>query len=461
MNQARLARAVRAAGSGLNFVAKLAQAMGRDPTPEELQFMLTLWALIARPEQIAPDGDWNVWLILAGRGFGKTRSGGEWVKEQVETGRCRRIALVGATAADVRDVMIEGPSGILSLYAHLPASERPEYEPSKRRITWPNGAVAIAYSAEEPNRLRGPQHDGFWADELAAWDDPQGAWDQLQFGLRLGAHPRGVVTTTPRPIPLIKALVKDPTVVVTKGSTYDNAANLAPTFLAAIKRAYEGTRLGRQELHAEVLDDNPNALWQQARIDALRVSDAPWDFMQRIAVAIDPAVTSNADSDDTGIVAGGRAPCRMKPGCNGEVHAFVFDDVSGIYTPAEWAAQAVKLYTEREADRVIGEVNNGGDLVEANLRANGSKNISFHAVRASRGKEVRAEPVSALYEQGKVHHVGTFAKLEDEQTQWDPLAGMRSPSRLDALVWLLSDLMLGEAPVGFRRPPPSPVKRRQ
>lgn len=421
--------------------------------------MLLVWALIARPEQLAPPGDWNTWLILAGRGFGKTRSGAEWVAEQVESGACRRIALIGATAADVRDVMIEGPSGILSLYAHLPAPERPEYEPSKRRITWPNGAIAIAYSAEEPNRLRGPQHDGFWADELAAWNDPQGAWDQLQFGMRIGAHPRGVVTTTPRPIPLIKALVNDPTVAVTKGITYDNSANLAPSFLAAIRRKYEGTRLGRQELNAEILDDNPNALWQQARIDALRVVDAPWDHMQRVAVAVDPAVSSNADSDDTGIVAGGRAPCRLLPTCDGDVHAFVFDDDSGIYTPAQWAGRVSALHHRREGDRVIGEVNNGGDLVEANLRASGDANIPFHAVRASRGKEVRAEPVSSLYEQGKVHHVGTFAKLEDEMTQWDPLAGMRSPSRMDALVWLLTDLMLGETTASYKRPSTTATRR--
>ena len=265
--------------------------------------------------------------------------------------------------------------------------------------------------------------------------------------MRLGRKPRGIITATPRAIALVRALVKDPRIKVTKGTTYDNAGNLAASFLRAIRAAYEGTRLGRQELNAEVLDDNPNALWKQVLIDALRVAAAPMD-MQRTAVAIDPAVTAKADSDQTGIVSGGRAPCRMLPGCKGDVHAFIFDDESGIYTPAEWAQKACGVYHARSADRVIGEVNNGGDLVEANLRANGDSMISYKAVHASRGKVIRAEPIAALYEQGKVHHVGTHGKLEDEMTQWDPLAGMQSPSRMDALVWLLTDLMLGESRAG-------------
>jgi phage terminase large subunit-like protein len=436
-----LARKIRAAGGRAAFFAALAQELHHQPTKQELELLLLTWALIARPEQLAPPGLWHVWLILAGRGFGKTRSGAEWTVGEVESGRCRRFALVGSTSADVRDIMIEGESGIMSLYASRPVDDRPIYEPSKRRITWPNGAIATAYSAEEPDRLRGPQHDGFWADELAAWDDPQATWDQLQFGLRLGERPRGVVTTTPRPLPLIRALVADPHVAVTRGSTYDNADNLAPAFIEAIRRAYEGTRIGRQEIDAEILADNPNALWKQVLIDSLRVTAAPLE-LTRVAVAVDPAVTANADSDLTGIVSGGIAPCFAFPKCAGAVHAFVFDDLSGIYTPAEWAAKSVGEYRKREADRLIGEVNNGGDLVEANIRSFDTT-VSYRAVRASRGKAVRAEPVSGLYEQGKVHHVGTHGKLEDEQTQWDPLAGMRSPSRMDALVWLLTDLMLG------------------
>jgi phage terminase large subunit-like protein len=407
------------------------------------------WRWVARPEQLEPANDnrsqWLTWLILAGRGWGKSRVGAETILNWIITGQCRRVALVAPTSADARDVMVEGESGILA------CSERAQfpgrYEPSKRRITWPNGAIATLYSAQEPDRLRGPQHDGAWADELAAWHNPQAVWDQLQFGLRLGLHPRTIVTTTPRPLPIIKALIKDPSVAITKGSTFDNAPNLAASFLRAIRNAYEGTRLGRQELNAEILDDNPGALWRQAMIDALRVQTAPME-MQRIAIAIDPAVTANEDSDLTGMVSGGRAPCRMLPACKGEVHAFVFDDESGIYTPSEWAKKACTTYHARRADRVIGEVNNGGDLVEANLRANGDATVSYRAVHASRGKIIRAEPIAALYEQGKVHHVGTHGKLEDEMTQWDPLAGMRSPSRMDALVWLLTDLMLGEARVG-------------
>lgn len=436
------------------------------PTPEDAyaacRELATGWRWVARPEQLEPGNDngqaWLTWLILAGRGYGKTRTGAETIVNWVVAGQCGRLALVAPTAADARDVMVEGASGIVacSRRAGFPAL----YEPSKRRITWPNGAIATLYSAEEPDRLRGPEHDGAWADELAAWNDPQAAWDQLQFGLRLGARPRTIVTTTPRPIPIIRALIKDPTVHVTRRSTWDNAANLASSFLGAIRRAYEGTRLGRQEIEAEVLDDNPGALWKQARIDALRVASAPME-MRRMAIGVDPAVTSNADSDLTGIVAAGIAPCRALPSCNGELHGFVFDDASGIYTPLEWAQKTAQLYDSREADRVVAEVNNGGDLVEANLRANGgNQRIPYRAVHASRGKEIRAEPISGLYEQGKVHHVGTHGKLEDEMTQWDPLAGMRSPSRMDALVWVLTDLMLGPT-VGTYKPTASAANRRR
>ncbi len=438
----------------------------RFPTPEEADAccreLATGWRWIARPEQLEPQNDngvpWLTWLILAGRGYEKTRTGAETVIDWVITGQAGRLALVAPTAADARDVMVEGESGIVacSARAGFPA----HYEPSKRRITWPNGAQATLFSAEEPDRLRGPQHDGGWLDELAAWNDPQAAWDQYQFGLRLGRRPRTVITTTPRPIPIIRALIKDPLVKLTKRSTFDNAANLAESFLGAIKRAYEGTRLGRQELDAEVLDDNPNALWKQQRIEVLRVAEAPMQ-MRRMAIGIDPAVTSNADSDLTGIVAAGIAPCRALPACNGDLHGFVFDDASGIYTPLEWAQKASELYSKREADRVVAEVNNGGDLVEANLRANGDKNIAYRKVHASRGKEIRAEPIAGLYEQGKVHHVGTHGKLEDEMTQWDPLAGMRSPSRMDALVWVLTDLMLGPTAARHASPPASPTNRRR
>lgn len=396
---------------------------------EDVQAALYHWPLWARPAQIAPPGDWTTWLILAGRGFGKTRSGAEWVREKAETHEKVRIALVARTAADVRDTIIEGESGILAI-SH--PSFRPVYEPSKRRLTWPNGSTATTFTADEPDLLRGPQHHFAWADELAAWRYPD-AWDQLLFGLRLGARPQVVVTTTPRPTSLIRALAADPTTRVTRGSTYDNRANLAPAFVAQIVRKFEGTRLGRQELDGEILDDAPGALWKRDQLDALRVKAAP--ELRRIVVAIDPAVTSGDGSDETGIVV---------VGVGKDGHGYVLDDLSGRMPAVEWLRLAVREYRARKADRVIAEVNNGGDLVEASLRSV-DPNISFKAVRASRGKVTRAEPIASLYEQGKVHHVGVLPALEDQLCGWDPALSDRSPDRLDALVWGLTELMVDGA----------------
>jgi phage terminase large subunit-like protein len=397
------------------------------------------WRVVARPEQILPDGDdWLTWLILAGRGFGKTRVGAETVVEWVRAGACGRLALIAPTAGDARDVMLEGESGIVAVSAADGFTAT--YEPSKRRVTWPNGAMATLYSAEEPDRLRGPQHDGAWVDEIAAWADAVETWDQLQFGMRLGHRPRVVATTTPRPVPIVRKLIGDARTVVTRGSTFDNADNLAPSFLENVKAAYEGTRLGRQELYAEVLDDNPGALWKLDQIDKGRVRNVPQ--LRRVGVGVDPAVSANATSDETGIVVAGigLCPCKGKP----EIHGFVLEDVTGIYTPDGWAKRVATVYSERKADRVIAEVNNGGDLVESNLRTLGDSEISYLAVRASRGKQTRAEPVAALYEQGKVHHVigSELAKLEDQMTQWNPSLDGRSPDRVDALVWVLTWLML-------------------
>jgi phage terminase large subunit-like protein len=405
-----------------------------DVSDDEAEALLYDWkGLWARPKQLPPTAAWAVWLVLAGRGFGKSRTGAEWVRDMVESGKAKRIALVGPTAADVRDVMIEGESGILAV---CPPWNRPVYEPSKRRLTWPNGAIATAYSADEPERLRGPQHDAAWCDELCAWRYPM-AWDMLIFGLRLGDDPRCVVTTTPKPVKLVRDLVKDPTTAITTGTTYENEENLAAPFIKAVRKKYEGTRLGRQELHAEILDDNPGALWKRAQIEALMVKVLP--PLIRKAVAVDPAVSSKATSDETGIVAGGIGWCS----CKGypELHGFIIDDVSGQYTPAEWAELVVNTYEAQEADRVIAEVNNGGDLVEVNLRTVG-KHIPYKAVHASRGKQTRAEPIAALYEQCKVHHLGSLALLEDQMCNWDPTTGEKSPDRLDALVWLLTELML-------------------
>ena len=390
------------------------------------------WQLHAIDKQVEPGGDWVLWLVLAGRGFGKTRIGAEWIRRRVESGEARRIILAGATSDDLRDIMVEGESGIL---ATSPPWNRPTYIANKNQLVWPNGAIALCITADKPDRFRGKQADTFWADELAAWRYADQAWPMLQLGFRLGRNPRGIVTTTPRPIAVVRELLgrvgRD--VALSRGTTYDNRANLAPAFFAQVVKQYENTRLGRQELYADVLDDNPGALWKRATIDASRVIEAP--ALKRIVVAVDPAVTSNAASDETGIVVAGL-------GTDG--HGYVLDDVSGVASPNEWATRVMGVYRKWQADRVVAEVNNGGDLVEANIRTVDPL-VSYRAVRATRGKALRAEPVAALYEQGRVHHVGTLAKLEDQMCEWDPTAPLRSPDRLDALVWALTDLMLGES----------------
>lgn len=389
------------------------------------------WRSKARPSQLPPEGDWLGWLLMAGRGFGKNFTGAGWVNELVETRTAGRIALVAATAADARDTMVEGQSGLLRL---APAWNRPLYEPSKRRLTWPNGAIATTFSSEEADRLRGPEHDAAWTDELAAWNDPQATWDMLQFGLRLGKRPRWLATTTPRPIKLVKDILaregKD--VVVTRGTTFENEANLAPTFLAAVRARYEGTRLGRQELNAELLSDVAGALWQMEWLDRDRVASVP--DLKRIVVAIDPAVSNNEGSDETGIIVAGVAR---------DQQAYVLEDLSGRYAPHEWAAKAIDAYRRHKADRILAEVNNGGAMVEGTIRALDS-HVSFKSVHASRGKVVRAEPIAALYEQRKVHHVGGFATLEDQMcgftSDFDRSRAGYSPDRVDALVWALTEL---------------------
>ena len=407
-------------------------------SPAEAEALLHDWKFWARPAQLAPPGDWTTWLILAGRGYGKTRSGVEWLRTRVEgpSPLCappegaRRIALVAETAADARDVMIEGESGIL---ACSPPAQRPNYEPSKRRLTWPNGARATLYNAVEPDQLRGPQHDLAWADELAKWRYAEETWDQLQFGLRLGARPRQCVTTTPRPIKILRELIADPDTVVTRGTSYENLANLAPAFVKRIIAKYEGTRLGRQELEAELLEDLPGALWQRARIDELRIKAAP--ELRRVLVSIDPAATSGAEADETGILvtAGGQ-----------DGHGYVLEDLSLRGSPDTWGRVAVGAYHRWAADRIVGEVNNGGEMIEHVIRTC-DPTVGYKAVRASRGKAVRAEPIAALYEQGRVHHVGGFPILEDQMcafTHDQERAAGQSPDRVDALVWGLSELLL-------------------
>jgi len=394
------------------------------------------WEWLARPKQLPPPGEWSVWNLRAGRAFGKTRAGAEWIRWRVEKEGARHLALVAPTAADARDVMVEGPSGILAI---SPPWNRPKYEPSKRRVTWPNGAIATTFSADEPRSLRGPQFDSAWADELAHWKYLEDAWDNLQFGMRMG-DPRCMVTSSPRALRFLRELEKDDGTRTEIGSTYENAHNLPEKYLKRLLRSYEGTRLGRQEIHAEILTENPAALWNQDTIDRHRVAAMP-DDVARLVIAVDPAVTSKKKSDETGIVMAALCECR----CQGEpeLHGFLFDDKSGIYKPHQWGKTVVESYDELLADLVLAEVNNGGELVERNIRATeGGGAIAYKAVWASKGKELRHEPVANLYERGMVHHVGRLGRLEDEQTQWDRTQGY-SPNRLDAATIALTELMLG------------------
>lgn len=378
---------------------------------------------------------------MAGRGFGKTRTGAETVrswmcgKTPLEAGRARRFALVGETAADVRDVMVEGPSGILAVH---PPDFRPIYEPSKRRLTWPNGAMATTFNATEPDQLRGPEHDAAWSDELAKWMYARDTWDMLQFGLRSGDNPRQIVTTTPRPIPIIREIIAMPETRVTIGSTYENRANLAPSFFRTTVRRYEGTRLGRQELHAEILDDVAGALWTRKRLDDCKIKAVPVD-LQRVVVAVDPSGTRGPEdkkSDEVGIVVAGK-------GVDGR--AYVLADRSCRLPPAQWGARVAKAYRDFEADRVVAEANFGGAMVELVVKT-ADELVSYEEVKASRGKVVRAEPVAALYEQGRVSHVGNFPTLDDQLAAFTPdgYVGPGSPDHADALVWALTSLMLGE-----------------
>jgi len=369
----------------------------------------------ARPEQIAPEGKWRTWLVMAGRGWGKTRTGAEWVRHQVQYEGKRRVALVGQTASDVRDVMVEGESGLLAVCEA--AGFGAEYFPGKRRVVFENGAIATTYSAEKPRQLRGPQHDSAWADEIAQWQYPD-AWDQLQFGLRLGEDPRAVATTTPRPIRLVRDLLEripHGETVLTKGTSYDNRENLAADFFDAIIRRYEGTSLGRQELLGELLEDIEGAFWSMDMIDPHRVGLGP-DLLPmvpelvRVVVAVDPATTHGDDSDWTGLAVAGVAR-------NGDV--YVLHISAQKTSPQTWASRAIALYDEFGADEVVYESNQGGDLVRDAIRAaGGRRDIRISSVHAKVGKRIRAEPVVMLYEQGRAHHVGSFAAAEEQMCQF-------------------------------------------
>lgn len=409
--------------------------------PETLHFILSDWQLWARDDQLPPAAtatgdDWRVWLILGGRGAGKTRSGAEWVRAKalgiapLGDERAHRIALVGETLSDVRRVMIEGVSGLLAIHG---ADERPALESSKQQLVWPNGTIAQMFSAEDPDSLRGPQFDAAWCDELAKWRRPEETWDMLQFGMRLGEKPAIAVTTTPRPLPLLKSIMDDPGTVVTRAATAANAAHLAPVFIAEMERRYAGTALGRQELLGEIVDEQSGSLWRRDWIERSRVKDCP--ELTSVVVAVDPPVTATARSDACGIVIAGL-------GADGRAYIAADRSMQGR-EPHVWARAAVRAYHEFMADRVVAEVNQGGDLVVSILRQIDDA-VAVRTVRATRGKWLRAEPVAALYAEGRIAHVGVFATLEEQMLAFgaDGLSRGRSPDRVDALVWALTDLMI-------------------
>ncbi|MBK8631368.1 MAG: DNA-packaging protein [Sphingomonadales bacterium] len=389
------------------------------------------WAYWRRPSQVPPEGDWRGWFIMAGRGFGKTRMAAEWVRDVAENDGAARIALVAATLHEARTIMVEGESGLLSI---APPDQRPTFEPSLRRLSWPNGAIATLYSAAEPDSLRGPQHSHGWADEIAKWDNAVKAWNNLDMTLRLGHAPRIVATTTPRPVPLVRRLLAEPDFVLTRGTTQDNRANLPTAFLSAMQRVYAGTRLGRQELAGELLDDVEGALWTRALIEQCRDDAVP--PLARVVIGVDPPASATGDA--CGIIA---------VGLGSDGHAWVLGDHSVRGKSPEGWARAVSAAAARwQADRVIAEANQGGDMVAATLRA-ADIALPVKLVHASRGKVARAEPVHALYESGRVHHAGAFPDLEDELCGLMTGGGYegpgRSPDRADALVWAVTEVMLG------------------
>jgi phage terminase large subunit-like protein len=406
-----------------------------------LPFLFEFWAL---PHQLPPEGDWKTWVILGGRGAGKTRAGAEWVRSEVEGarpldhGRSRRVALVGETIEQAVTVMVEGESGIL---ACSPPDRRPLWDATRKRLLWPNGAEARVYSAHDPERLRGPQFDAAWVDELAKWKRAEEAWDMLQFALRLGAHPRQVVTTTPRAVGVLKSILARDSTVVTHAPTEANAANLAGSFLEEVRARYAGTRLGRQELDGVLLEDVEGALWTLAVLEAARVERVP--TLDRIVVAVDPPVTGHGASDECGILVVG-AETQGPPR---DWRAVVLEDASVTgASPQVWAEAALDAMRRHGADRLVAEVNQGGDLVETLIR-NIDPLVPYRGVRASKGKAARAEPVAALYEQGRVSHVRGLGKLEDQMCRMTARGyeGRGSPDRVDALVWAVQDLILDPA----------------
>lgn len=424
-----------------NADSRTRAAMLQAMPPEQRRETMWNWDVWGRTAQKPPRGDWRTWLIMAGRGFGKTRAGSEWVRQQADTNPQARIALVGASLGEARAVMVEGESGLLSV---CPPHRRPLFEPSLRRITWPNGAQAQLYSAAEPESLRGPQHSHAWCDEIAKWDNASeraiAAWDNLLLGIRLGDHPRILATTTPRAVPLMRRLLAEPPedLVVTRGSTEENMKNLPTRFLRDVRRSFGRSALGRQELDGELIEDVPGALWTRAMIEECREMAASTVQTRRVVVAVDPPASSHGDA------------------CGIVVVALGIDGIARVQhdgsilkpSPERWARKVAGLAEAWNADRVIAEANQGGEMVASVLRATGHE-LPLKLVHASRGKAARAEPVAALYEAGRVRHAGTFPELEDELCGLISGGGYegpgRSPDRADALVYALHELMLSPA----------------
>ena len=393
----------------------------------ESRLLRLKWINMARPKQLTPHGDWSIWLILAGRGWGKTLTGAQDMAWFGLSNPESRIAIIAPTFADGRDTCVEGESGLLSI---LNDETIANYNRSLGEVVLHNGSRFKTFSADSPERLRGPQHHRAWCDELGSWKYTE-TWDQLMFGLRLGQNPKVVITTTPKPIPLVKELAKRKDVHVTSGSTFENEKNLADAAVIALRERYAGTRLGRQELFAEILEDVEGSLWSRDMLQSamLKFNEKLPDF-KRVVVAVDPAVTANKDSNETGIVI-----CAT----DHKGQYYVLNDISGVYTPDTWAKKTVEAYESYKADKVIAEVNNGGDLVQKVVKTV-DPNVNYKAVRATRGKFVRAEPIAALYEQKRVKHVNRFSLLEDQLCTYNPEISSISPDRLDALVWGLTEL---------------------
>ncbi|MBU2935643.1 MULTISPECIES: DNA-packaging protein [Pacificibacter] len=412
-----------------------------------LPFLFEAWAL---DHQLPPAGDWRTWVIMGGRGAGKTRASSEWVRSMVEgaraleVGRAKRVALVGETYDQAREVMVFGDSGIL---ACSPPDRRPKWIATRRALVWPNGAEAMVFSGNDPEALRGPQFDAAWVDELAKWKKPREAWDMLQFGLRLGDDPRQVVTTTPRNVSILKEILDLDSSIVTRAPTEANAANLAPSFLEEVRRRYAGTRLGRQELDGVLLDEEDGALWSLAKLEEERADSLP-DF-DRIVVAVDPPVTSHKGSDECGIIVVGA----VTQGPPQDWRAYVLEDATmSAASPTAWAKGAIDALERWEADKIVAEVNQGGDLVESVLRQVDPM-VPYKSVRATRGKAARAEPVAALYDQGRVFHTRGLGDLEDQMVKMTSqgFQASGSPDRLDALVWAIYEVMIAPA-AGHTRP---------